>query len=396
MDFKQREQQTGHAVCSPSQLYRILACPASIQESLNAPISPPSSYAQHGTMLHDVMADYLTKNPAYKPKFAALPIEDQNAIEDALDYVRDIFKSADVDSAKMAVEGKVDLKQWDIDYVYGTLDLSIYIPEEALHVIDWKFGSGVSVAAEWNEQLLTYAAGSMAKYGIVWSKTTIPVFIHVVQPFINNYDVWEITSLGVSGWVVDNLEPGLRHAMSPEGKKEFHPGEKQCRWCPAAMTCRARLAGAQKVAKDIFKIHSQVSTATKAELADILVRAKDVAKYASQIEKYAMAELSAGREFPGFKLIRGKANRTWIDPDRAWAWLNGNSSIPEDKLYSKKIISAAQAEKLDRLLKKDKQFQDLYHKPEGKIKMAPEDSKAEAITPSTEAAAKFAAWKETE
>lgn len=143
-------------------------------------------------------------------------------------------------------------------------------------------------------------------------------------------------------------------------------------------------------------MHSNLAIVTKAELADVLQRARSMNKYASQIETYAATELSHGRGFPGYKLVAGRSIRKWVDENKAEAWLLGNSRIKEGDLFSKKFISPAQAEKLDRLLKKDNNFSDLIDRPPGKPQLVTDEDPRPAIEPNSEAAKVFGDWQESE
>lgn len=387
--FQKREAITGHAVCSPSQLYRIMACPGSVYESVKAPITPPSTYAQHGTMLHDIVRDTITQKPSAKFAFQQLELEDKNYVEDCLDYAYDLIKTCNV--PEVAVETSVELKDWGITETWGTLDLRIW-DKPTLHIIDWKFGSGVPVAVEKNEQMLAYAAGCVNKSNY---SPDSKVVLHLVQPPLNYYGTWELTQHDLAQWVTGVLKPALDRAIR-EPDPPLIPGEKQCRFCPAAMTCKARLDAARETAKEVFRVYSNLAVATKEELSNVLKRIREVNVYASQIEKYAAAELAHGRSFPGFKLVAGRAIRKWSDEKRAEAWLLGNSSIKEEDLYTKKFLSPAQAEKLDRYLKKSDDFKELVIKPDGAPKFVPEEDKRPAIEPNAEAAKVFGEWQEGE
>lgn len=387
--FKQREKMTGHAVCSPSQLYRILTCPGSVFESIKAPISEPSSYAQHGTKLHDIIANLLTKKPGAKVAFEQLELSDKNMIEDCLDYGKDVWENTTQDCV-IRVENSVSLESWGLDNIWGTLDFMIDDSRDrVLHVLDWKFGAGVKIWAKDNEQMLAYAAGILG----FPADAGYTIFLHVGQPALNHFDVHELKYNQLTQWVFDVLTPGIEAAIVPEDKP-YHPGEKQCRFCPAAMTCRARLEESRKTAADIFRIHSNLAIATKDELADVLKRIRSVNKYATQIEAYASAELTQGRVFPGYKMVAGRALRKWVDEKKVGAWLLGNSAVNEEDMFTKKFISPAQAEKLDRHLKKSSDFAKFVTKPAGKPKLVTEDDPRPAIEPDKEAAKAFEGWQD--
>ena len=81
-------------------------------------------------------------------------------------------------------EDKVGLTHFDLPDVWGTKDYSIE-SKRILHVVDWKFGKGIPVYAEQNDQGNAYALGTvktperLAEFDEIW--------VHIVQPRINNY-----------------------------------------------------------------------------------------------------------------------------------------------------------------------------------------------------------------
>lgn len=382
--IKERESATGHSVCSPSQLYRILACPASYMEGVKAPLQSQSTYAARGTMLHDIVSRVLEGKATGKLRMEKLEVDDQNQVLDCLEYADRIIKKHP--DGQVGIEIQVDLKPWGMPEIWGTSDLSVHL-HSLVHVVDWKFGSGVQVYAENNEQLMAYAAGVVG-----YPSQVEDVLIHIVQPAINHFDQWKISYKRLSEWVFDVLQPGIDLAMSD--KAEYHPGEKQCRFCPAGMTCRARHKSALRAAEDVFRVYSAIPQVTKAELDKALTKIQEMMTYAQQIQKYVEMELLHGRPFPGYKLVAGRAMRKWVDEDRALNWLKGNSAIKPSDLFKKKFISPAQAEKLDRALKKDDTFKQLIHKPPGKHQVAKEDDPRPAIEPDLEAAKAFEGYQE--
>lgn len=64
--IKQYEEITGHSIYGPSGMARIIRCPASVSEALRAPLQRSSSYAEHGTKLHNIIAA-ATEDPPETP-----------------------------------------------------------------------------------------------------------------------------------------------------------------------------------------------------------------------------------------------------------------------------------------------------------------------------------------
>lgn len=368
------ETKTGHALFSPSQLSRILACPASAQEATRAPVQTSSPYAQHGTMLHDIIANVLLSDgvPSGYPPFNKLEVVDQNHVLDCFDYVQVLYKQM-ADDYSVDIEKSIKLDSWGLDEIWGTADVRIQSDRD-LHVIDWKFGSGVQVFAQNNEQSLAYAAGAVG-----FPSSIERVHIHIVQPPLNHFDEWVVSYDELKEWVFGVLEPGIQEANTKE--PAHHPGEKQCRFCPASMQCKARDDSAMKSAQTIFQTYSDMPIVTPAQLTKTLHAINEVMQYAKEIQLFCHAELMKGREVPGFKLVSGRSLRKWKDIEDAEAWLAGNSSVPDDLMFTKKFISPAQAEKMDRQLKKEDDFKALITKPDGKPQLASDEDSRPAIHP---------------
>jgi hypothetical protein len=390
-DIKRRENQTGHAVFSPSQLYRIMLCPGSAVEATKAPLQPSSPYAARGTLLHDITKDIINngfKLDGVKSYAKLTEEEDQGQVMDCVEYAWGLIHSNKFDGGTMWVEESVSLGSWGLPEVWGTSDFGGWTKDFSdVYVVDWKFGSGVQVFAENNEQGMAYAAGAIG-----YPNQFQNVHIVVVQPPLNHFDEWIISGKDLAEWVFTTLGPALDLAREPNPR--YNPGAKQCRFCPAGMTCRARYRKTLASAQEVFKVYSNLANVTPAELSEALVKLRDVKTYASQIEKFAELELSHGRPFPGWKLVSGRSLRKWEDEEVAEAWLTGNSDIPRSKLYKKTFLSPAQAEKLDRRLKKDDNFHSLIIKPAGKNQLVSEDDPRPAVEPEHDATTAFADVKD--
>lgn len=391
MDFDknkalQMAEKTGHSFCSPSQLPRILLCPGSLAESTRAPIQESSSYAKEGTRKHELTADLLLGKP--KSILAGETESDRQDILYCVDYAKELFDNHRMlsEPVQIWIEKMVDLSEWGMPDIYGTSDFGLTDRNvNVAHIVDWKFGSGVTVYAQENAQLMAYAAGAIGFDPVIKE-----IHIHVVQPAIGHTDVWVCSFDKLKEWIFLTLEPGLQTAMSADAP--YNPGEKQCQFCPAAMTCRYRYQQSLETAKQVFATYQKLSTVSKQELADLIERMQDLQSYCSQIYKFAENELLLGREFPGYKLVSGRSIRKWdFSDDDIEAWLLGNSNIKAEKLKTSKIISPAQAEKLDRHLKKDPDFQRLITKPPGKPQLVKTDDPRPALQPANEASATFKA-----
>jgi hypothetical protein len=370
------EKITGHSLFSPSSMHRIINCPASIGEVLRTPLQARSEYADHGSLLHDIIAKATTQDkiPAetYIKRQLSIEEKDKELLYTCLAYFNSITPD---DGHRMLTEQLVRLDTWGLPEVYGTLDKGIVTPYE-VDVADWKFGAGVQVYAENNEQLLTYAAGIIG-YPNPTCKT---VRLHVIQPMLEHFDMWETSYDYLMEWVFGTLVPAI--AATKEPSPAYGPGIKQCQFCNAKATCRARYDKNVMNAKEVYTAALKLEEKrpiTAQEVAVVLQQSKELKKYISDLEKFAMSELAQGRQMPGFKLIRGRSDRKWVNEAAAAKWLRDYGGLTNIQLYKTKFLSPAQAEALAKSLKKDDDYNKLWDKPPGKLQVAPEDHKSPAV-----------------
>ena len=373
-----------HSTVSPSGLYRVLACPGSVQECKKVPLKPPSIYAERGTLQHAAVVKRWYGRPISR---LGLEQDELNNVDDAVDYLRSVISNR---TYQLTMEIKRDLSIIGIPQIWGTVDVDLDLDadkDRQLHIIDWKFGSGVPVLVDDNEQLLAYlmmAAGERKNNGGVMPDR---MFIHLAQPPMDYYGVQEVTRHDLNKFAA-RVKTGYAQAMSPNAP--LLPGEKQCKFCPAAMSCKARYRFMLEKAHDVFegveKLKSRPDgtppsvVVTNDESANLYKKLMQLQDYASDLAKYGFSELKSGRKYGDFKLVRGRSIRKWHDEKRAAQWLFKYAGLKQKDLYKDApMISPAQAEKLNRRLKKDDDFKQLVNKPEGALKMAPADDKRKAV-----------------
>lgn len=359
-----------HSKFSPSSIYRVMLCPASFKMNQQVPPSPPNKYAVHGTLLHKVVEDMKDGN---EKRYYNLSSEDQGYVMDCLDHVMFLKNSLpDGEPVREAWERRVYLDDWGIDDAWGTLDHTlITIPE--IHISDWKFGQGVQVFADKNEQLLVYLAGCT---GYPINKKLKKLVIHIVQPPLNHFDAYEITPTALEDFILNELKPALDLAL--DEYPPFQVGEKQCRFCPAgnALMCPALIKQTEENAKELFKNVRVLSTVSDEKWAYLLGISKQVENTVRTIRQAAIDRGLRGNNVPGYKVVAGRSIRRWGDEKVAATWLDKHTKLD---YFVTKMLSPAQAEKGDRLLKKSKMFHKLITKGTGKPTLVIESDKRQPI-----------------
>lgn len=345
---------SAHAKVSPSRLNRIIECPASFNfaPQFESVEDTSSSYANEGTMLHLVMERHLrgkdwrqvdiTEHSMDPP----LNKEQVGACQDAIEYLRGVYNK--LHRPALFVEREVSLHAYhpSLFDCWGTCDIVLQDTETSeVHVIDWKFGKGVPVYAENNDQLYAYATGAGQNQDHLLSLSK--VHIHVVQPRLDTYDCVSLDPQDLLWWLNGRVVPAVQEAYSTE--PTFHPGRVQCRWCPAKVRCRHRYEYNQHTASEIFQaaLHIQKEAALRdEELTDILLKAAEYEQYIKDIRQHIFAELMQGKPNPYWKLVSGRASRVWADQYQAEQRLLLH--LDTEDVYETKLISPPKAEKLMR------------------------------------------------
>jgi hypothetical protein len=384
---------TQHALYSPSQLERILACPGSVSLTKDMLEPKESEYAAEGTFLHSIMEQCLT-DKTYNPELdGRLTPEQKQAITDNLNYL-----------SELNLQGKQHVEKYlnmpGIPDCGGTADL-IIITENEIHVIDWKFGSGILVNTKDNPQLTAYAIMATHWYENqpkpcprrkecgkfkdkicdnvcnTSYKNEYRTFIHVCQPYINNFQSMEITKDDMAAFY-NELLTSIRNAESDH--PTFNPGEAQCRWCLAAGQCKHQLQFVDTQAVDIFKHLSPVNENEQnlSIALKIFNNRKAIENGLKAVEKFIYTELINGKDIPGLKLVQGRANRIWKEgvTKKDIAKLVNVSEI--FLVEPEKLLSPAKLEKI--ITKEEREFiKDLFEKKESSLTIVNEDDKRESI-----------------
>jgi hypothetical protein len=134
------------------------------------PPRPSSVYADLGTLLHNAVAQVLDQGVTPE-SLIGMKYQDQVLTQDHIDNKLHVALNllGEIDpklEMEYAVETEVGFGDFLPD-VFGSCDLLGRIGDRAI-VLDWKFGDGVAVGVEENEQLLFYAAAAMRTESVKW------------------------------------------------------------------------------------------------------------------------------------------------------------------------------------------------------------------------------------
>lgn len=420
-----------HTAWGPSSAARRIACPGSLQAEADFPDSD-NVYAVIGSGAH-ALADTILRSADLKQDLA-ITAEDYIDQEmfvptskdcDLIDFENDQVRAVDnisgmadtvtdeividsdtgpgylvnVDSemAHAVNEYIQRVKAYVMDKDYAgyhasevTLDLSDWLPDQqgtadfvaivgtTLHVDDLKYGKGVQVFAEKNEQGRNYALGVYSALAFLFEITRVVITIH--QPRLNHVDSEELNIDELLSWADDTLVPAYKLSIQHDAPRI--PGGKQCTFCKAKGNCAALAAEMEHQMQEAFPILDKTKNLDPHLVP--LEMAKLAQTWSKAVEAYAIEQLEAGEQvFDGeeyYKLVNGKGSRAWQDETKARRKCAGMRLSRDEFMTEPKFKSPAQIEKLVGKPKFIEFFSPIVEKKEGKPTLAKMSDKRPAIS----------------
>ena len=381
-----------------------MACPGSVTLEADFPDSS-SAYAREGTAAHELAAMVLEDSASHASDYVGKKIAFNDHGEDVLwpitqemaEYVDDYVKFVRERAAGkiLHVECKLGIGHMTGEVgATGTSDVVIIDAEqEAIEVIDLKFGMGVRVDAEHNEQMQLYALGALHEYDLIYDFSWVTMVIH--QPRLNHVSEWII---GVSELLTfgDRVRGAADHVGLTQSldmtdptaaliKVFFSPGEKQCRFCKAKATCPALRAEVTEIVGGKATLEDFTPEVVDSQTGDnylpmAMAKVGMVEDWCKAVRAEVERRLLAGKPVDGYKLVEGRrGNRAWSDED-AVEKLFKSFRLRQEEMYDFKLISATKAEKL--LKENPKRWaktEQLITRSDGKPSVAPATDKRPAM-----------------
>ena len=294
-------------------------------------------YADRGTACHAAMA-LLIENKCSFDDLVGATIDDytftrddiENALRPACAYVDALL---DAPGAAYYLEQRVKFPT--IAGAFGTADLVARVGN-VIHVVDFKFGSGVRVLALYpdgdediiNAQLLFYAAAARHSFPEFFAGVE-DIVLTILQPMSIALDAEMISAVTVTHAELDAFiaRYGAACAEALTGAPRLERGD-HCRFCPARPICPAHTGPLLDLAQ--FTVPTPATGDYLALLAaglDLVDAVKDIGK---ALHDQAKQALHAGDAVPGYALSAGRAVRHWHDEDAAIAALIGLGLARDD------------------------------------------------------------------
>jgi hypothetical protein len=353
--------------------------------------SMPLYYAERGPA--DMQVDIRTVKTPLSEEFWVTPAN--------LDDISEWGPYSTWDEARKAI----DTDAAPLGYWYqekGTAD-AVVLTEECLFVFDLKYGVGVSVEGQANDQTGIYAESFICEQGL---RNRLPAQFDVqptiFQPRDANHDlsperVW-FTSLGeleqISNTVLETAD-GIRRGAACK----FTPGKKQCRFCPAKPKCKHKAAfdldpaydacietpkSEESVVAGPWMKPADVEDIFSAEyLETIAARHMDgsFTDWLDSVVAYVMARRLEGHTPTNLvKLVVGKKNRVWADEGEAARLLR--LKLEKGQVFTEKVISPSKAWELlpkELSTKFKNKLSSLIVKPDGDLTLVLASDKREAV-----------------
>ena len=372
-----------HAKLSSSASKRWLGCPGSVKLSEHYP-NGSSIYADEGTIAHGVAEGMISKDDKLVQKYKVEAdkfyeehqelngtfLEMRMILQPYVDYVFEEYAEQvhEDEAAQLMTEERVDLTEY-IPGGFGTSDVVI-LRQGRLHIIDLKYGKGVSVSAEDNPQLKLYALGTLARFDMLYDIEDVVMTIY--QPRLDNVSTDTIKAKDLYAWGEEVIKPGAQLALSEDAP--VHAGD-WCQFCPARYDCKERARDAMELQKYLGQM-----VLSPEEIAEILGKIDRLTKFAEDIKDSALTKALDGEEIPGWKVVEGRSIRKYVGSEEEIVRQCEGAGYDQALLYERKLLTITNMEKL----MGKKQFAEVLgayvEKPEGKPTLAPESDKRPAIT----------------
>jgi len=347
-------------VMGGSTAARRINCAGSLVAEKNSPEQAESEFATQGSLFHAAMELLITADPrnmkeaeplltdllgqdlGFGEQWAINQSQIDAKIRPALEAWFTVFEKYEFDD--WFIEQRVSLESV-ISGAFGTCDILGKDMAKRLHVLDWKFGDGIPVAVEANIGLGFYAGAALYDDDpelMDFCDDITGVVLHIVQPRVGSEVVlhtWETTEAWIEA-LVNQAAAAMDLALKPNAP--FKPGS-WCQFCRARPTCDAYLSmGSQALSKAPESMDA-------VSLGDAMKKADLLKNWISDIYKIAQREMEGGAAIPGFKLVNKLPRRVWADDKQAEKDLR-TAKVKVADIFSKKLISPTQAEKLNKAL----------------------------------------------
>lgn len=338
------------------------------------------------------------------------------------------------DGCYVAIDTNEIYEADEVEPATGTTDVWI-IKGRIGHCLDLKWGMGITVHAKDNEQQEMYTDAALQEFDFLAEVDEI--HLHIVQPRLKHYDEVVLTRAELDEKIEAIRQASRKIAFTPVDQLPAVPGEKQCRFCKISATCRERtdytlelitsdfvdldkgfvkveMPQAEKLLAQSFGVtpkaidfysesgnddahftvkkpsirpaleaaEAKLPDASDERLATLLDACDMLESFPKAVRAEVERRLLVGKFTDArYKLVEGRmGNREFEDEEAAEAEMK-SMRLKVDEMYTKKLISAPQAEKLlkESNPRKWAKLQKMIVQRQGKPSVAPASDKRPAL-----------------
>lgn len=429
---------SAHAILSPSSSEAWLRAGCTGYPALNYAKDDMNKYAAEGTAAHAMLEWCLRnqKDAAEFPQPVIHVLEDGNAWHGSGEAPSPIVYSFDaddemqehvqvvVDDILRHAKGNAVVAEERVSFAAtlglpesvagGTADARVMDFDEAdLQVHDLKYGrspKGIVYAGDEddpNPQLALYGLGSLEEAELLgdWKSVTL----HIHQPRLNHKDSVRVpieqmrafaqsaraaAAEAMAGFDVVGGERAPKPMAELDSLGMLKPSDKGCTYCAVRDECPAKRRALKTSVLDHFEVLADVvePPPTREDVAAVFSRKYPTPGELNMLETFVEAvrarvfkEIKQGEDIPGWKIKKGRQGaRAWVKEKLAEVekLLKEKFRLPVDTVYTKKLISPTQAEKvLADMPKRWEQLntEDYIFRPPAGETLAAADEKGEAI-----------------
>lgn len=388
-----------HSEWGGSVVARNVRCTGSVQATRTVPNEEDPEVAIEGQVAH-ALAEAAIRDDADVYELVRSGVEFNMAREDEqADYRR-----PDMEMAEFMEDGyvrhvralsKARNTRWGVEKNVsfrfapgntGTVDYYAYNPKRrVLYVADLKYGRGLEVYAEDNEQLEAYAIGLLDDLDL-WEAVD-KVVLQIYQPRRDWFDQTETTP---SKLREREQFFAAQYKLSQTDKATLIPGMQQCRYCPVLAYCPAAInyilaviAGEVEQMKEITTnplTIAEFEHVSLQDLAALIEQSPLVSKAMDRGKERLIKEITDnGAEDLPMKVVSGNGRRKWRDEKEAEEKLKA-MRVKYENIFKIEVISPAQAEKIVGPRQR-KKLDDLIVTSAGKPTLAPIKDPRPALKP---------------
>lgn len=361
-----------HSTLSASSAHRWLSAPPLPQLEKLFP-KDASPMAAEGTAAHALCEYKLRKALGQKIKRPASDFDNDDMeayTDDYCSYVMEEFQKANLNhpGTTVLIEQRLDFSKYVPDG-FGTGDC-IIIADGLMHIIDFKYGKGVRVAAENNPQMKLYALGALNNYSMLYNRPDT-IEMTIFQPRIGNISTWSLETDTLLHWAKTELKEKAELAINGQGVVKYGP------WLQFS-NCNAVL----RVRYDEYKKLQALQLKSphlmnNEEIEEVLANVDELIKWANQVKAYAQdLTINHGKQWTGFKVVEGRSIRRYKDEAKVAqvAKANGFTNI-----YQQSLLPITKLEKVMGKKNFDELLGPYIYKPAGKLTLVPNSDKRPAV-----------------